>query len=109
MKRLTIVFGLSFLLGTGSVSADTRTTNSDKKATIELVTKETRSLKEKELLSRLNIIHGIATKGNLSASDKEGYRKEVRDIQRELKQMQGFYVYLSLTAIIVILILLLLL
>lgn len=109
MKHLALVLGLCLALGTGSGFAKTKDLAENKSVETVLSTKDAKKVKEKMLMDRLHAIHGIATKGNLSGTEKAGLKKEVKDIERELKKMQGFYVYLSLTAIVIILILLLLL
>lgn len=109
MKRLALVLGVCLALVTHPVAAKTKNSTAEKSVEATVSSKETKQVKEEMLMSRLNTIHKIALNGNLTAMEKIGFRKEVKDIQKELKQMQGFYVYLSLTALIVILILLLLL
>lgn len=109
MKRLTIASALMIMLSAGVVQADPKETAKEKKVSTELSVKDAKAIREKALVSRLHQIHDIAANGHLTVLEKQSLRNEVRDIQKDLKQMQGFYVYLSLTAIIVILILLLLL
>jgi hypothetical protein len=65
--------------------------------------------KAQKLVSRLHEIKDVAKNGNLSVLEKRQFRDEVNNIKKELEQMSGFYIYLSVGTIIIILLLILLL
>jgi hypothetical protein len=105
MKKLTLFLMATCLLIVVPViplEADTESASISKSSTMDIESAET-----EELLLRIDEINEM-DKSELISSEKRELRKEVRSINKELKQRQPG-IYLSVGAAIVILLLLVLL
>src|SRR5690242_9833886 len=101
---LRFLFFAIIVLSSGSVFA-----NTELKGTKEVVKGSRMSNEEaNRLLSRLHEIKGM-DRSNLRTDQKRDLRKEVQNIKELVsKNRPGYYVYISLTALIIILLILLL-
>jgi hypothetical protein len=109
MKTIKI-FALATMLCFASQSyADNNTVKGTATAAEASSEKTITRTEAKKLVNRLKEIHVIAKSEQLSLDQKSQYRKEVNDIKEQIEKMDGFYIYLSLTAILIILLLLILL
>jgi len=105
MKKLTLFLMATWLLLVVPViplKADTESASTSKSSTMNIELAET-----EELLMRLDEINEM-DKSELISSEKSELRKEVRSINKELKQRQPG-IYISVGAAIIILLLLIIL
>ena len=105
MKKLTLFLMatcLLFVVPVIPLEADTESASTSKSSTMDIESAET-----EELLLRIDEINEM-DKSELISSEKRELRKEVRSINKELKQRQSG-IYLSVGAAIVILLLLIIL
>ncbi len=105
MKKLTLFLMatcLLFVVPVVSLKADTESASTSKSSTMDIESAET-----EELLLRIDVINEM-DKSELIFSEKRELRKEVRSINKELKQRESG-IYLSVGAAIVILLLLIIL
>lgn len=107
-KQITIIaLATSLFLSVSNIalSAELAVIKNDKtKAAVELVSNQS---KAQMLMTRLQVIENI-DKSVLSAAEKRKLRKEVRQINTQLRELSGG-VYLSAGAVIIILLLLIIL
>ena len=105
MKKLTLFLMatcLLFVVPVIPLEADTESASTSKSSTMDIESAET-----EELLLRIDEINEM-DKSELISSEKRELRKEVRSINKELKQRQPG-IYMSVGAAIIILLLLVLL
>jgi hypothetical protein len=99
-KNIACLLAGLFFLTLGSTQVKAGVTTSTTSVPIE-------STQANVLLNRLNEINTM-DKSEMKSSEKKHLKKEVRTINKELKQMNGGGIYLSVGAIIIIILLLIL-
>ena len=110
-KLMLLAMVMAFTINLTTTNASTPDKKKINKKEITKPTKEVKQLSEAEvnaMVDRLNEIKQMDTK-SLTKAQKKELRKEVRDIQNQLKTNDGFSIYIGGGALLVIILLILLL